>query len=193
MRKVLFILGQLSDDDCEWLVEVGERRVLAPGHVLIREEGAIDAIYFVLDGHLSVTAEAARGREVARLASGEIVGEMSFVDASPPSATVTATERAEVLAIPRSALSEKIESDSEFAARFYRATSVFLADRVRSTVRKFGYGDLNEPDEQMDSADELSPQVLDTASLAGSRFQRMLALAKEKATEDDDGGEDEER
>jgi len=190
---VLFILGQLSDDDCEWLVEAGERRALASGDVLIREGEPIDAIYFVLDGHLSVTAAAAQGREVARLGSGEMVGEMSFIDGSPPSATVTAVERARALAIPRLALSAKIESDSGFAARFYRATSVFLADRVRSTVRRLGYGDVDEPGEPMDSADELSPEVLDMASLAGNRFQRMLARTKAKPTENGDGGDGEER
>jgi CRP/FNR family transcriptional regulator, cyclic AMP receptor protein len=35
-----------------------------------------------------VTAQAAG--EIARLGVGEIVGEMSFVDSAPPSATVTA-------------------------------------------------------------------------------------------------------
>jgi len=38
---------------------------------------------------------------VAQLMSGEVIGEMSFVDSYPPSASVQALERSAVLAVPR--------------------------------------------------------------------------------------------
>ena len=70
MRKVLYILGQLSDDDIEWLIAKGSQRQFPAGAVLIREGQPIDALYIVLDGALSITAAALGDKEVARLGTG---------------------------------------------------------------------------------------------------------------------------
>jgi CRP/FNR family transcriptional regulator, cyclic AMP receptor protein len=61
------------------------------------------------------------------------MGEMSFVDQAPPSATVQAMEPSFVLDIPRRRLNAKLAEDAGFAARFYRALSMFLAARLRAT------------------------------------------------------------
>ena len=173
MRKVLFILGQLSDGDVEWLGRAGVRRKVRGGEVLVEQGRPIDALYIVLDGRLSVSL-AGRG-EIARRGSGEIIGEMSLIDARPPAASVTALEDAVVLAIPQAALEAKAAEDAAFAARFYRALATFLSDRMRGTLLRLGYGDDREPDEQTaQEEDELDDNVLDNVSLAGARFDRML-------------------
>ncbi len=174
MRKVLFILGQLSDGDMEWMLSTGRKEPVPRGNVLIREGKAIENVYIVLDGKFSVTVKALGEREVARLGSGEILGEMSFVDARPPSATVTALEDSIVFSLPRGELKEKLDRDTGFAARFYRALAVFLSDRLRSTVSRLGYGEGAGLDEDLEYEDELDATVLDAVHLAGSRFDRML-------------------
>lgn len=166
MRKVLYILTRLTDDDVDWLASIGERRRLPVGTVLIREGEAIDAVTFVLDGKVSVTIEGIG--EVAQLGSGEIVGEMSLVDESPPSATVTVIEPATVLAVDRETLNVKLEREPEFAARLYRAIAMFLSVRMRSTVQRLGYG--GRPASQ----EEIDLELLETVHLAGARFDRML-------------------
>lgn len=175
MRKVLYILGQLDDLDVSWLAANGQRERFAPGDILITEGAPIDALYIVLDGRLSVAA--AGGPTVADLGAGEVVGELSFVDSAPPSATVTAATPGEVLAVPRSVLSDKLETDQGFAMRFYKAMALFLADRLRGTVQRFGYG---EAEGGLGSGtvleDELDDTVLDTVSVAGERFDRMLRM-----------------
>ena len=172
MRKVLFILGQLSDDDVEWLGRVGVRQRLAKGDVLVEQARRIDAMYIVLDGRLSVSL--ARRGEIARLGSGEIVGEMSLIDSRPPTATVTALEDAILLAVPQAALEAKVAADPAFAARFYRALATFLSDRMRGTLLRLGYGDGQQLDEDVEQEGELDDNVLDNVSLAGARFDRML-------------------
>jgi CRP/FNR family transcriptional regulator, cyclic AMP receptor protein len=171
MRKVLYILGELSDTDTEWLITTGRKEQLSAGDVLIYQDRPIDAVYIVLDGSLSV-GTGRGGREIARLGAGEMVGEMSFVDARPPSATVTALEQSIVLAIPRPRLVSKLEQDAGFAARFYRALAIFLSNRLRGMVSQFGYG--REQQAAADSADELDANVLDNVYLAGSRFDHLL-------------------
>jgi CRP/FNR family transcriptional regulator, cyclic AMP receptor protein len=120
-----------------------------------------------------VVARAAGNKEVARLRSGEIVGEMSFVDSRPPSATVQAVEPSSVLAIPRLALKARLSQDAFFAARFYRAMAVFLSDRLRSTVGLLGYGSGQTLEDEATYADEIDTTVLDNVSLAGARFDLL--------------------
>lgn len=177
MRKALFFLGILNDADVEWMIAAGVKQQLSPGEVLIQEGQNAAAVFLVLEGVLSVVARAAANQEVARLRSGEIVGEMSFVDSRPPSATVRAIEASSVLAIPRHGLEERLSQDAAFAARFYRAMAVFLSDRLRSTVGLLGYGSGQTLEDEASYADEIDSAVLDNVSLAGARFdilQRRL-------------------
>jgi CRP-like cAMP-binding protein len=160
MRKVLFIFGQLRDTDVEWLAKQGRRKRLPSGSVLIHEGVSVDTLYIVLEGQLSVV-QARTKREIARLGVGELVGEMSFIEARPPNATVRATTDVVVYAIGKQHLQQHLSQDEGFGARFYRAVALFLSDRVRKMS-----GDEGE----VGSADELDDSVLDTVDRAGARF-----------------------
>ncbi len=171
MRKALYFLGILNDSDIDWLVAAGSRREIGAGNKLIEEGRKIDSVYLVIDGAFAVRTAALGGREVARLLSGEVMGEMSFVDNAPPSATVQALESSLVLDIPRRRLNTKLAEDPGFASRFYRALSMFLAARLRNTVVA-----LAGPTET-DSEAEMDFDALDNVSVAGVRFdwiQRRL-------------------
>lgn len=172
MRKVLYILGQLNDGDVEWLAKHGERRMLRDGEVIVREGSAIDTLFITLVGEFRVSL--GDGREVARLGAGEVVGEIAFVDSAPPSATVTAIGAASVLALPHALLQQRLADDAPFAARFFRALAIFLADRLRATTRRLGYGSAGDLDSDDVLADELDIGLLDTLSQAGDRFTRLL-------------------
>ena len=64
--------------------------------------------------------------------------------------------------------------DAAFAARFYRSLGIFLASRLRQTVGQLGIlGDEDSLDENVTSADEIDPDVLDRSALAGRRFERL--------------------
>jgi CRP/FNR family cyclic AMP-dependent transcriptional regulator len=173
MRKALFFLGILNDADVEWMIATGAKQHLNPRDVLIQEGTAATSVFLVLEGVLSVVARAAGNKEVARLRSGEIVGEMSFVDSRPPSATVQAVEPSSVLAIPRRDLEARLFQDATFAARFYRAMAMFLSDRLRSTVGLLGYGSGQTLEDEASYADEIDTAVLDNVSLAGARFDLL--------------------
>jgi CRP/FNR family transcriptional regulator, cyclic AMP receptor protein len=168
MRRALYILGQLTDTDVEWLASHGTRRRLADGEEIVQEGRAIDALFITLGGRFRVTL--CDGQEAGRLSAGELVGELSFVDMSPPTATVAALGEASVLAMPKSALQDHLAKNHGFAARFYRALAISLADRLREATRQLEHTGTTDPD----SADELDLAVLDTVSQAGQRFTRLL-------------------
>ena len=172
MRKVLFILGQLNDSDVEWLATHGTRRPIADGEIIVREGSVIDSLFITLSGQFRVSL--GDDQEVARLGAGEVVGEIAFVDAAPPSATVTAVGPAVVLALPKALLQQRLSADTPFAARFYRALAIFLADRLRATTRQLGYGATGDLDNEAVLEGELDIGTLDTLSQAGDRFTRLL-------------------
>jgi CRP-like cAMP-binding protein len=172
MRKVLFILGQLSDADAAWLGSHGQIQKFAAGAELIRQGTYLDTIYIVLDGTLSVLIEP--GHKLAEVGSGDILGELSMIDSGLTTASVRVVEDARVLAISKPLLQRKLEEDYAFAARFYRALALFLADRMRNVIRHMGYGPDGALAEARSDIDELDSNVLDNLHLAGARFDRML-------------------
>src|ERR1039457_3174204 len=133
VRKAMYLMGALEDSDIEWLAANGTALRLSQGQVLVREGQPVDSLFVVLDGQLAVQAG---GAHLATLLAGEVVGEISFVDSRPPLATATALDGARVLAVRREVLQTKLASDSKFAANFYRALPIFLADRLRATTTR---------------------------------------------------------
>jgi len=171
MRKALYVLGILNDSDIDWLSQNGTSRFLEPGNVIIVQGKPVDTLFIVLSGELQVYS---KDVEVARLQSGEIVGEISFVDSRPPLASVKALANSNVFAIGAEALRAKLARDSSFASRFYRAVAVFLADRLRVTTSRFGYGGAGQDASKLEDPDEVHPELLDSIDLAATRFDKLL-------------------
>jgi CRP/FNR family cyclic AMP-dependent transcriptional regulator len=167
MRKVLFILSQLSDDDVEWLATHGVHQPCPAGFELIALGSMVDSVYFILEGSFGVYAPS--GDKVVDLGSGEVLGEMSLVDPAPTTAAVRANIEGMVLRLDIAMLRAKLDQDMAFAAHMYRALAVFLADRIRGTTRRLGGGGAAEP-----GSDERNGAMDEPLRLAGLRFERLL-------------------
>ena len=174
MKKVLFVFGQLIDSDIEWMIALGKTQKVPAAHVLIEEAAQLQNLYIVLAGELVVRVKALGDREVGRAGCGELLGEMSFIDSRPTSATVIASKESIVFAIPRAEMANKLKTDMAFAARFYRALALLLSDKVRARGGMLPYGDSSAWDEEVQAVDEIDEGVLDEVHLAGARFERML-------------------
>lgn len=174
-EKALFLIGGLSDDDLHWIVNKAKLETIPAGERLIYEGRPINALYFVLSGLLSVVIGTKEDRELAQITTGEVVGEISFIDSRPPLATVKALEKTEVLAISRLELNSKLHSDSKFAARFYQGLSLCLAIRMRGTIRRLGYEDITESTPE---TDEFSTQTQEFLALAQAKFNWLVHSLK---------------
>jgi hypothetical protein len=84
---------------------------------------------------------------------------------------VQTLEGTHVLAVDCARLESKLEQDTAFASRFYRAIAMFLADRLRSTTSRLGYG---APGQDQDAPDELDDSLMDSVSVASVRFDNLL-------------------
>ena len=172
-KKALFILGQLNNLDLEWIIQKGKREKIKVDQILIHEGRQIDALYIVLSGTLSVFIESSDNKELAIISSGEIVGEISFLDTRPP----LAIEESHLLAIPRMQLAGKLQQDMGFAARFYKGISLCLSDRMRGTVRLLEYGRDLEESLMEQQQEDINPSVLENWALAQAKFNWLMQSA----------------
>ncbi|MEH2443026.1 cyclic nucleotide-binding domain-containing protein [Nostoc sp.] len=153
MTEVL--LKELTNSDIDWILATGQREEITADTILIRQGTPVNALYILLDGALSVSVAQAddnpigrafaaleggelSGREVARLANGEVVGEMPFLASYQSSTTVKAARKSLVLKIPQEQLIQKLQEDVTFAAHFYRAIAVLLAQRLEQMIGQIG-------------------------------------------------------
>ncbi|MGD1918861.1 MAG: cyclic nucleotide-binding domain-containing protein [Pleurocapsa sp.] len=145
MTEVLLQL--LNSRDWQWIKLNGERQAIQAGQSLIQQQKSVNYLYLIITGEFAavITSQSNKGvlgsafaaleedsnleREIARLCNGEIIGEMSFLDISPAANTFTATQNSQVLGIPREKLKRKLDQDTGFSARFYRAIAILLTER----------------------------------------------------------------
>lgn len=167
MKRVLFFLGQLNDRDIEWMINNGTKNEIKPGEFLIQKGKAIDSLFIVLSGQLNVFSDTKKSEIIAKLGSGEVVGEMSFIESRLPSVSVAAASNTEVFKISKDIINVRLSSNPEFRASFYYALALFLSNRLRKTTDQLGYGN---PEEE----DLIDTNILDGVSQAGSRFGQIL-------------------
>jgi CRP-like cAMP-binding protein len=168
----IFVFGLLTDADTRWMARTGVQRQIKDRDILVQEGQPVKSVVFLLQGECVVTEHAAG--EIARLGVGDIVGEMSFLDSAPPSATVTAVGDGLGLFLDKETLAQRLEADAAFGRRFYRALAIFLADRLRGTIRRMG--STPDLDPKTVAEDELDRRILSVVSNARDRFNRLLKM-----------------
>lgn len=176
MNKALLLLSQLDNDDLDWLTKTARKKIVQPNEILIYENSQINALYIVLNGSFKVLLKALNDQELARISVGEVIGEISFVIPRPTLATVQAIETSIVLDIPRLELTSRLQWNTGFAARFYRFTSMCLAERMHNTVKRLGENaDLEEIEWQEKG---VTNSMEDSLKLAEVKFNWLVNNAK---------------
>jgi CRP-like cAMP-binding protein len=125
------IFAGLNKDQLAALAGLVVRRTFTRGQVLIREGDTDAALYIIVSGQVSVTKRAAPGGTDLHLATqgpGAFVGEMTLLDGSPRSATVTALASTECLVLTRWVFNTTLRSDPLIAV----AMLPVLSQRIRS-------------------------------------------------------------
>jgi extracellular factor (EF) 3-hydroxypalmitic acid methyl ester biosynthesis protein len=141
----LDIFEQLRPDDIHWMLASSELRAIPANAVLVREDDPSDTIFFIADGLFEVYVfdGSANRTQVGRLGPGEIIGEISWLDRKPISATVRALEPSTVMALGVIALERKLAADAGFAARLFRAIATLTAERLRTTTSQVRRAELS--------------------------------------------------
>ena len=134
-----FDTGVLED-----LLRHARQRTLARGEEVIRQGDTGDFIVCPLSGHLKISIVSANGREIilGYAEPGDVLGEMSFIDGEPRSATVSAVEPVDVLVLPGQSIKSALFANPEAMLRMMRtmATRIRLLDLTLESDRAFSLG-----------------------------------------------------
>lgn len=101
---------------------------LMPNEYLVREGEESTEMYYLQSGTLAVFKR--RGdqeHQIGTIISGELVGEMSFLDKNPRSASVKAMSECLLVVVPL----EKLEHTLETMPKWFSALLHTLTDRLR--------------------------------------------------------------
>jgi CRP-like cAMP-binding protein len=114
---------ELSDEQLDVLGCLVAFRDLASGEVLVAEGTSDNHLYVVLHGALGVVRNAGKPDAVTlfTLTTGDFIGELSFIDATPHYASVVALGPGRVLGLEREKLESLLDSHPQVVYRVMRA------------------------------------------------------------------------
>lgn len=127
-----------TEEERERIEKIGETKRLSEGAFLIRS-GEIDSTLFAIeDGHLEVIGiDDGEQRVFATVGPGDVLGEVSFIDDSPRSTSVRATDEVTIVrAWDKRTLSEALAFEPQLLAKFAVAMSELLVERLRDVSRR---------------------------------------------------------
>lgn len=137
--NLLGAFPKLTDEERDWLVAKAETLSYGTGETIIAEGEVIDRLLLIKTGFLRVTRvylDEICAEFAGPLGPGEVIGEMSLMDRKGASANIVADGPAEILAVPKEILLEKLEADVSFAARFYESLFLDVTRKLRSTNQR---------------------------------------------------------
>ena len=101
---------------------------LKPGDILIKEGDSSQSMFWLQTGELVVT-KILDGKKVVldKIITGQLVGEISFIDKKPRSATVSALTICELIEIPQDTLDKVFSKEPAWLHALFKT----LAERLR--------------------------------------------------------------
>ena len=173
MRSSLIIFEYLNDNDIVWIHQACRKVDIASRKVVIESGKPNQDIYILLEGKCRVEADDGRALDV--LISGDIVGEVSFVDRRKTTMRVTADSNAVLACLDGEVLSAKLASDAPFAARFYRGIASVLAFRLRRNLQTAFSKGSDVLSGAYEFVGEIDAVDLDVTAKAGERLSYVLS------------------
>lgn len=107
---------------------MADNKTVKPNEYLVREGEESNEMYFLTSGTLAIFKRKGNAeQQIGTIYAGELVGEMSFLDSKPRSASVRAISESELIVIPN----EKMQKVLNAQPAWYQALINTLLDRLR--------------------------------------------------------------
>jgi CRP-like cAMP-binding protein/SAM-dependent methyltransferase len=180
VQEALALLSEFTETDIEWIFDVGIEQQVIANTVIIKEGTDPEALYIVLEGLVGIYVASAGNRQLAALGPGELLGEISFLEDRPASATVVAVENSLLLVLSRDKLAARLEDDSSFASRFYKSLALITSRRLRRRVSSLG-----QLLQDRSAAEHTSTEVWPRIAEAIEEFKELLQKADQEALKND--------
>ncbi|WP_437479620.1 Stp1/IreP family PP2C-type Ser/Thr phosphatase [Sorangium sp. So ce1014] len=126
------LFARLQEREMLRVMQVAEVLSFEPGQIVVREGDRGDELFIVLSGLVRIL----RGDAVlSEVGPGEHFGEMALIRSMPRSATVSAVEQSELIAVRRADFFEILRKEHELAVKLLWQFLGVLADRLDQTSR----------------------------------------------------------
>ncbi len=124
-------LKYLTANDWALLRTISRRLVFKPREIIIAINSRPSGLFILVNG--SAVVEVLRGTPIAKLAAGDICGEMAFIESNAASASVVAETEAQVDVLDLPKLTEVFTNHPHLEARFFKSLALLLSQRLRAT------------------------------------------------------------
>jgi len=145
-----------------------EVKKFSPGGVLFEENTPADAFYIVQKGTLSIQKQKGEEKfiEIAKIYEGEVIGELSFFNQKPRSASVVALTECEVLEIKFNQFQKIYEKIPDY----FKKMIMSMAERLKiadETIRRLETNTFSREDNSQikKAAEEQAENILNAFSV----------------------------
>ncbi|HEU5316949.1 MAG TPA: cyclic nucleotide-binding domain-containing protein [Chloroflexota bacterium] len=123
----------ISERELARLEKLARPRVYEPGQIIVEQGSSGVALFVIRSGKVRVTQKAADGthREIRTIGPGGSFGEMALFNNRPRSATISAVEPTECLALHQFDFLDELRKSPEIAIRLLDTISQRLVDAER--------------------------------------------------------------
>jgi CRP-like cAMP-binding protein len=188
IAKISFsIFGNLHDSDMCWMTSAGEVQQLKANEIYVREGQPLEVLAIVLEGSLLIdagnqnapslfeTARRSQTRNIVEANPGDILGITAFLNRTPNLHLIRTTQDTRLLSVPIASLLPRLQADSGFADRFYRALAFLMAEQLHQSISYLGESmQPYEPGcslcDKSEYEGELSIPALQQLSIARTKF-----------------------
>ena len=176
------LFSNFIENDLVALASAMHERTLKEGETLFRQGQAGDSMVLVTGGQLAITSEDEEGQsvELARMAIGDIVGEMSALDPAPRSATVKALVKSTICLLDRTMLEALFTNAptvySSLLHGIGRAVTSRL-ERTNKSIREEAFGAI-EVVEPPKSVPEEAPGKLVTSAVDPNQLKPLSGFTR---------------
>jgi CRP/FNR family cyclic AMP-dependent transcriptional regulator len=126
------VFRQFSDAQLVELARIGRKETFRHAQVIVREALGDRDFFVVLDGRLQASRHTPVGEQsIGAATTGDVFGEIAFLDQKPRSATVAGIEEGTVLRLPTDDVEHIVARDQEFGVALLWSFWHSLAAKVR--------------------------------------------------------------
>ena len=144
--KAIRLFAGFDDSEIDAFVAAAESKTVPADHVFFAMGNSNSSLFIIRSGSVKVERlGSAADAPLATLKAGETFGEMSFMDGSRTTATVTATELTKILEFSRAAVDRLLAARPDLGVKLWRNFALDLKHRLVKTNELIDqYIDINQ-------------------------------------------------
>ena len=132
------LFESLTERQVKKFVLLANQKRFEDGEPIVSAADVSREMYVILDGAAKVVAKTKTGqkRVMEKLAVGDVIGELAFLNNVPRTADVIATGSVEALILSPGSIEKVINADSKISAKVYKNLSRLVATRLSSATQR---------------------------------------------------------